>query len=256
MRDARRRPMGWLFYWTLVLSAAIGFGLPAFGAGAPPQSGAGTTTVSDTVYLADGTPASGNLIISWPAFVTAGGTAVAAGTTNATLGASGALDIELVPNAGATPAGVYYSVVYQLGPGQVKTEYWVVPTSSPARLATVRMTPGSGLAAQPVSIQYVNSALATKADDSSVVHLNGSETISGSKTFASAPSVPAPSSAGQIANKAYVDQAVSNVGAGSYLSTAGGTMTGPITLPGDGQNEIKALLQAHDTSSRKGGARK
>ena len=90
MRDARRRPMGWLFYWTLVLSAAIGFGLPAFGAGAPPQSGAGATTVSDTVYLADGTPASGNLIISWPAFVTAGGTAVAAGTTNATLGASGA----------------------------------------------------------------------------------------------------------------------------------------------------------------------
>lgn len=256
MRDARRRPMGWLFYWTLVLSAAIGFGLPAFGAGAPPQSGAGATTVSDTVYLADGTPASGNLIISWPAFVTAGGTAVAAGTTNATLGASGALDIELVPNAGATPAGVYYSVVYQLGPGQVKTGYWVVPTSSPARLATVRMTPGSGLAAQPVSIQYVNSALATKADDSSVVHLNGSETISGSKTFASAPSVPAPSSAGQIANKAYVDQAVSNVGAGSYLSTAGGTMTGPITLPGDGQNEIKALLQAHDTPSRKGGARK
>ena len=117
-------------------------------------------------------------------------------------------------------------MVYQLGPGQVKTEYWVVPTRSPARLATVRMTPGSGLAAQPVSIQYVNSALATKADDSSVVHLNGSETISGSKTFASAPSVPAPSSAGQIANKAYVDQAVSNVGAGSYLSTAGGTMTG------------------------------
>ena len=107
MRDARRRPMGWLFYWTLVLSAAIGFGLPAFGAGAPPQSGAGATTVSDTVYLADGIPASGNLIISWPAFV-----------------------------------------------------------------------------------------------------------------------------------------------------TAGGTMTGPITLPGDGQNEIKALLQAHDTSSRKGGARK
>jgi hypothetical protein len=95
-----------------------------------------------------------------------------------------------------------------------------------------------------------------KADDSSVVHLNGSETISGTKTFANAPSVPAPSSAGQIANKAYVDQAVSNVGAGSYLSTAGGTMTGPITLPGNGQNEIKALLQAHDSASRKGGARK
>src|SRR5215469_8500028 len=245
MRDARRRPMGWLFYWALVLSAAITFRLSAFGLPLPPQSGAVTTTVSDTVYLADGTPASGNLIITWPAFVTAGGTAVVPGTTNVTLGTSGALNVALVPNSGATPAGVYYSVVYQLGPGQVKTEYWVVPSTSPASLATVRMTPGSGLAAQPVSIQYVNSALATKADDSSVVHLNGSETINGAKTFASAPSVPAPSSAGQIANKAYVDQAVSNVGAGSYLSTAGGTMTGPITLPGNPSAPLQATTKQY-----------
>jgi len=79
----------------------------------------------------------------------------------------------------------------------------------------------------------VNSELATKADDTSVVHLNGAETISGNKTFASAPTVPAPASAGQIANKAYVDQAITNVGAGSYLTTAGGTVSGPITLPGD-----------------------
>src|SRR5215468_11196859 len=233
MRDWRRRPVGRLFYWTLVLISALGSRLPAFGAAVPPEGGVVTTIVTDTVYFADGTPASGNLIISWPAFVTSSGTAVASGTTNVALGAKGSLSVELVPNSGATPAGVYYSVVYQLGPGQVKTEYWVVPATSPANLATVRTTPGSGIAAQPVSIQYVNSALATKADDSSVVHLNGSETISGSKTFACAPSVPAPSSAGQIANKAYVDEAVSNVGAGSYLSTAGGTMTGPITLPGN-----------------------
>jgi hypothetical protein len=47
-----------------------------------------------------------------------------------------------------------------------------------------------------------------------------------------APNVPAPTSAGQVASKGYVDQALSNVGAGNYLPTAGGTMTGPITLPG------------------------
>src|SRR4051794_30962278 len=29
-----------------------------------------TSTVSDTVYRADGTPASGTLLISWPAFTT------------------------------------------------------------------------------------------------------------------------------------------------------------------------------------------
>jgi hypothetical protein len=173
--------MGRLFYWALILLMTVsGFRLAAFGAA--PQSGAATTTITDTVYMADGTAAGGTLIITWPAFVTASGTAVAGGTTNVTLGANGVLNVELVSNAGATPAGVYYTVVYQLGPGQVRTEYWVVPTSSPANLATVRTSPGAGLAAQPASIQYVNSALATKANDSAVVHVNGTETISGGKT--------------------------------------------------------------------------
>jgi hypothetical protein len=40
------------------------------------------------------------------------------------------------------------------------------------------------------------SALAAKATDSAVVHLAGAETVSGVKTFSAAPSVPAPSAAG------------------------------------------------------------
>jgi hypothetical protein len=232
MRDAGSRPMGRLFYWALAVGIAA-FGIRVSVSGAAAQNSAGTTTVADTVYLADGTAASGTLIVTWPAFVTAGGTAVASGNTSVTLGAGGALSVGLVPNAGATPAGVYYSVVFQLGPGNVKTEYWVVPTNSPVNLAAVRTTPGSGLAAQPVSVQYVNSALATKADDSAVVHLNGTETISGTKTFASSPSVPAPTSATDLATKGYVDTSLQNVGAGNYLPTAGGTLTGPLTLPGN-----------------------
>lgn len=180
MCDAGSRLMGRLFYWALVMMAASGFGLPASGFSG--DKGVATTTVADTIYMADGSTASGSLIITWPAFVTADGSAVAAGTTSVTLGADGALSVALVPNAGATPAGVYYSVTYQLGPGQVKTETWIVPASSPANLAGVRATPGSGLAGQPVSMQFVNSALATKADDSAVVHLNGAETISGSRS--------------------------------------------------------------------------
>jgi len=198
------------------------------------------TTVSDMVYFADGTAAQGNLIITWPSFVTADGIAVAAGTTNAALGPGGALSVALVPNAGASPAGVYYTVIYQLGPGQVKTEYWSVPTNSPASLATVRITPGSGLAAQPVSVQYVNSALATKADDNAVVHIGGAETISGAKIFAMSPSVPSPTKAGDLATKSYVDSSLANVGAGNYLSTAGGTMSGPITLPGNPSAPMQA----------------
>ena len=195
--------------------------------------------------MADGTTAAGNLIITWPAFVTASGAAIAGGVTNVTLGANGALSVALVPNAGVTPAGVYYTVVYQLGPGAVKTEYWIVPTTSPVNLAGVRTTPGSGVAGQPVSIQYVNTALATKANDSAVVHLNGEETISGAKSFVTSPNVPAPTNSGDIANKGYVDQWVSNVGAGSYLPTTGGAMTGPITLAGPPSSPLQAATKQY-----------
>jgi len=232
--------MGRLLYWALLAMAALSFEVLGFGLPSAPDSGPSTTTVADTVYMADGSAASGTLIITWPAFVTANGEAVAPGSKSVVLGASGVLNAALVPNAGATPAGVYYSGVYQLGPGQVRTEYWVVPTNSPASLAMIRTTPGSGLAAQPVSMQYVNSALSMKADDTSVVHLGGSETIGGSKTFANAPNVPAPTSTGQVANKGYVDQSLANVGAGNYLSIAGGTMTGPITLPGSPSSSMQA----------------
>jgi len=227
MFDAGRRPMGRLFYCLLAVVTASGFWLPAFGAGPVPQSGPATTTVADTVYRADGTTAQGVLIITWPAFVTASGVAVAGGETSTTLGTNGALSVALVPNAGVTPANVYYTVVYQIGPGEVKTEFWLVPTTSPVNLAGVRTTPGSGIAGQPVSVQYVNSELAT------VVHLAGTETITGTKAFSASPTVPTPTSTGQVANKDYVDQSVTNLGSGIFLPTAGGTMSGPITLPGN-----------------------
>lgn len=55
---------------------------------------------------ADGTPASGTLIISWPSFSTVSGTAVAGGATSVKLGVNGALNVALAPNVGANPAGV------------------------------------------------------------------------------------------------------------------------------------------------------
>jgi hypothetical protein len=253
------RPAGRIFYLVLaVVVAATGMRLHAGGVGpaasavwfsatadgvarraanlapraasAPPQSGPALTSVIDTVYRADGTPAQGILVITWPTFVAADGLAVAAGALNVTLGTNGALNVALATNAGATPAGVYYTVVYQLGPGEVRSEYWLVPTSSPATLAEVRTTPGSGTAAQPVSMQYVNSALAGKANDNAVVHLAGTETVTGTKSYSTPPNVPTPVGTGDVTNKAYVDAAIATVGAGNYLPTAGGAMTGPLTL--------------------------
>ncbi|MGA8154173.1 MAG: hypothetical protein WB952_24715 [Terriglobales bacterium] len=192
------------------------------------------TTISDSVYRADGNAAEGTLLISWPAFTTSGGQPVAPGTTSVTLGSGGALSVALVPNQGATPVNTVYTVVYQLS-DIVKTEYWSVPTTSPTNLATVRVTLGASSAvSQMVTQQYVEAAVAGKANDSSVVHLSGSETITGVKQFSAAPSFPTPVQANAAANKAYVDSSVQNVGGGGpYVSTAGGTMSGPLTLSGD-----------------------
>jgi len=192
--------------------------------------------------MASGNPAQGVLVITWPAFVAASGAAVAPGALDVTLGTNGALSVALTPNANATPANTYYTVVYQLQPSEVRTEYWVVPTSSPATLAEVRTTPGSGTAAQPVSIQYVNTELAAKANDNAVVHLAGTETVTGTKSFAVPPNVPTPVNTGDVANKSYVDSSVANVGSGNYLPTAGGAMTGALTLSGS----PTAPLQAAD----------
>ncbi|MBV8049830.1 MAG: hypothetical protein JOZ80_01500, partial [Acidobacteriaceae bacterium] len=129
------------------------------------------TTVQDTVFRADGSVAQGILLVSWPAFTTSSGIAVGAGSTSVKLGSGGSFSVALVPNANAAPANTVYTVVYQLDDA-VKTEYWVVPGTSPANLAVVRTTLGeSSSVAQMATQQFVNSAMAQKAEDSSVVHL-------------------------------------------------------------------------------------
>jgi len=141
------------------------------------------TTISDTVYRADGNPAAGVLLISWPAFTTASSATVAAGNKSVTLGTAGSMTVQLAPNAGAIPAGTVYTVVYQLTDATVKIEYWSVGTTSPETIAAVRTLVGTGAGASQIATQqYVNSQLAN------VVHLSGTETITGTKQFTVSPS--------------------------------------------------------------------
>lgn len=154
-----------------------------------------TTTVQDTVYSANGTPASGTVLVSWNAFTTAGGQSVPSGTASVTIGVGGLLTIALAPNAGSTPMGSYYTAVYHLSDGTTSREYWVVPATvaggGTVTLAAIKsqVLPIS-VAMQTVSKQYVDNAIAA---------VQSGATLS------------------------------TNV----YVPTAGGTMTGPLVLPAD-----------------------
>jgi hypothetical protein len=206
--------------------------------------GPALTTVADTVYRADGTPASGTVLISWPSFQTAEEDPVAAGNLSVTIGLLGAVTVQLVPNAGASPAGTYYVVVYQLDDGTVRKEYWSVPSTSPTTISAVLTTPGTGLENFAATKQYVDQKVANRAIDSTVVHLAGTEAITGAKQFLVPPALPAPTGANDGANKGYVDAAVSNVGAGSFVAKAGDTMTGPLNLSADPSNPATQIAAA------------
>jgi len=200
------------------------------------------TTVSDTVFRADGSPASGTLLISWPAFTTSEGHAVVAGTKSVTLSSAGAFSVQLAPNVGSTPAGITYTVVYQLSDSTVKTEYWAVGTTSPQTVGQVRTVLGTGTpAGQLATQQYVNAALAN------VVHLSGNETITGTKQFAVAPSFPSPTQAGQAANKAYVDASVAGGGGGgsNFVLKSGDSMTGTLSLPANPTSPMQASTKQY-----------
>ena len=97
-----------------------------------------TTQVADTIYHADGTTATGTVLISWPAFTTTYGDQVPAGNTSTVIAAGGALSVNLIPNSGAIPIGTYYTVTYHLDDNSVTRQYWVVPQSTtPVRVASI-----------------------------------------------------------------------------------------------------------------------
>src|SRR5881392_4256196 len=141
-------------------------------------TGPALTTISDVVYRADGSPAAGTVVITWPNFSTADGKAVAAGELHVTIGSGGVMTIALAPNFGSTPAGTYYKVVYKLDDGTTSTEFWVVPATGPTTIAAIRaLVVPTQMGAQLASKQYVDSAVV------GTVHLAGAESITGVKSF-------------------------------------------------------------------------
>ncbi len=208
----------------------------------PPRATAqvNTTTVQGTIYRADGTAASGTLLVSWPAFTTPENQAIAAGNTSAAIGADGFVSLNLLPNANALPAGSYYTAVYHLSDGTVNQEYWVVPASATASVAAVRaQLEPSTEAVQAVSQAYVQSAISSLSG--SFLPLAGG-TLTGPLTLNNDPAASS-----QAATKHYADQL-----AAANLPLAGGTLTGPLTAPQINSRQMEGDLYADQWQSRSG----
>ncbi len=175
-----------------------------------------TTQVMDTIYRADGSLATGTVIVSWPAFTTAAGQAVPGGSTSAPISTAGVFRVQLAPNAGATPEGSFYTAVYHLDNGSVSREYWVVPVSQSAvTVSAIRSTvlPAS-VAAQTASKSYVDTQIASAltghvTGGGSAYVAKGGDTMNGPLALSADPT-----SAPQAANKHYVDAAVGSVNSG------------------------------------------
>jgi hypothetical protein len=188
---------------------------------APGWSQVSTTTVQGTVYRADGTPATGTMLVSWPAFTTASNLAVAAGTISVDIGVDGFVTLNLAPNLGAYPAGSYYTAVYHLSDGTVSKEYWTVPAASTATIAGVRAQLQPAMVAmQSVSKSYVDALIASVAPTSgSYLPLSGG-TLAGPLQLAGDPV-----SNLQASSKHYVDQAIATA-----VPLSGGVVTGTLAV--------------------------
>jgi hypothetical protein len=176
-----------------------------------------TTTVQGTVYLATGGVGSGTLVLSWPSFTTASGQLITADTTTVIIPTNGLVSVNLAPNVGATPAGLYYTAVYYLSDGTTSTQYWAVPAATSATIAQVQsqLMPAAQ-AVQTVSQAYVEEQIAEL--EGSLLTASGG-TLTGPLYLSGDPTQPL-----QAADKHYVDITFAEA-----LPLAGGAATGPLT---------------------------
>ncbi|MGH9607286.1 MAG: beta strand repeat-containing protein [Terracidiphilus sp.] len=212
MSEGRLRTgMGWCVFMGLAGMLGAFAGVAALG------QGVSTTTVQGTMYLANGQPASGTLMVSWPAFTTAGGQLVAADRTSVTIPADGYVSVNLAPNQGSTPAGEYYTAIFYLSDGTVTTQYWVVPTGAQATLAQVQaqIMPAAE-AVQTVSKAYVDQAVTEATGDQLAV---AGGTLTGALYLNGDPSQPT-----QAADKHYVDESFAQA-----VPITGGAVSGELT---------------------------
>ncbi len=108
------------------------------------------TRVSDTLYNADGTLASGLITVSWRGFTGVDGSTIA-GNSLVLRVVNGVLRVDLAPN----PSGTSYTALYLLDGKTAYAETWVVPQSAAAlRLPQIRVA--APAAATPAGSTFPN----------------------------------------------------------------------------------------------------
>ena len=135
-------------WWALAAGVVFSANLQA----APPL-----TTISDTLFNADGTPFNGVVTISWPSFEASDTSNVAAETEQVQVN-GGLLYVQLVPTTNANTAAIYTVQYASLGV-TLSTEAWAVPPSTiPLRVRDVRVPPGSVTGSAPAAATLINIA--------------------------------------------------------------------------------------------------
>jgi len=98
------------------------------------------TRIQDMITYADGTLASGRIVLNWPSYQF-GGVTIAPGQQPVPIAPDGSFTVDVYPTIGATPTGVFFTAVYKLDKGPVYREYWMIPSLPVVSIGAIRTIP-------------------------------------------------------------------------------------------------------------------
>ena len=103
------------------------------------QAFAALVTISDTIYNADGTKATGTLTLTWKSFDSLTGVTIVGNQLRRPF-VTGAISLALEPNPSGTFYAVQYDIVTRTTPARTTSyaETWIVPTGGPYKIQDVR----------------------------------------------------------------------------------------------------------------------
>lgn len=139
--------------WCLLCAAVLGISVLSPQLGATPP----LTTISDTLFNANGTLFNGVVTISWPMFEASDTSNVAADTLTLQI-TSGILYVQLVPTTNANTAAIYTVTYSSLGVTQYMQTWTVPPSDIPLRVRDVLVAPGSVSGSAPAAVTSLNIA--------------------------------------------------------------------------------------------------